>query len=343
MPGLPDHSILYDADCGFCTRSLARIMRWDRRGRLRAVPIQSEDGQRLLAPIPAERRLDSWHLVSPDGEIRSAGAAAPSLLRLLPGGRVPAALLDALPAATDAAYAWVAAHRDLLGRFLSLVLVAAVLAGCGSAVQEDSRLTVYAGLPATGSSERGERDALAGARRALADAGGEAAGVPVALEAVDAEVGPAGKAGWGQARVAAGARQATRDSTAIAYIGRREPAATRVSAPITNEADLLEVSTGPLPDDSSGTTAGTGGGVDLQPSGERTLGTVFGRDPGAELRPGAYDYGYEAMAVILDSIERAEDPLSRADVTAAFLATADRESELGTYSIGADGGPAYAP
>lgn len=50
--------------------------------------------------------------------------------------------------------------------------------------------------------------------------------------------------------------------------------------------------------------------------------------------PGRYAaYGYEAMAVILDSIERADDPLDRADVIEAFFATADRESILGTYSI----------
>jgi branched-chain amino acid transport system substrate-binding protein len=44
-------------------------------------------------------------------------------------------------------------------------------------------------------------------------------------------------------------------------------------------------------------------------------------------------YGYEAMAVVLDSIERAEDPRDRSAVTDAFFATADRDSVLGTYSI----------
>lgn len=53
-----------------------------------------------------------------------------------------------------------------------------------------------------------------------------------------------------------------------------------------------------------------------------------GRGPG---RWGAY--GYEAMALVLDSIERADDPLDRASVRDAFFATTDRESVLGTYSI----------
>jgi branched-chain amino acid transport system substrate-binding protein len=44
-------------------------------------------------------------------------------------------------------------------------------------------------------------------------------------------------------------------------------------------------------------------------------------------------YGYEAMAVVLDSIDRADDPLDRGSVVDAFFATTDRESVLGTYSI----------
>jgi hypothetical protein len=51
-------------------------------------------------------------------------------------------------------------------------------------------------------------------------------------------------------------------------------------------------------------------------------------------RPGRYAaYGYEAMAVILDSIERASDPADRSAVIDAFFETTDRESVLGTYSI----------
>jgi branched-chain amino acid transport system substrate-binding protein len=54
--------------------------------------------------------------------------------------------------------------------------------------------------------------------------------------------------------------------------------------------------------------------------------------------PGRYAaYGYEAMAVILDSIDRASDPADRAAVIDAFFATADRDSILGTYSIADNG------
>lgn len=112
-------AVLYDRDCGFCRWSLDKVLAWDRRRLLRPVAIQSEEGQRLLAPVPAERRLDSWHLVT-DGEIRSAGAAAPPLFAVLPGGRPIAAVLGRFPAATERAYRWVADHRGPLARLLRI-------------------------------------------------------------------------------------------------------------------------------------------------------------------------------------------------------------------------------
>jgi predicted DCC family thiol-disulfide oxidoreductase YuxK len=112
-------AVLYDSDCGFCKWALDKILAWDRRGRLQPVAIQSEEGVRLLAGIPAERRLDSWHLVS-GGEVKSAGAAAPDLFAALPGGRPLAAVLRSAPRLTDRAYRWVAEHRDLLARLLRI-------------------------------------------------------------------------------------------------------------------------------------------------------------------------------------------------------------------------------
>lgn len=54
----------------------------------------------------------------------------------------------------------------------------------------------------------------------------------------------------------------------------------------------------------------------------------YGREPGRYAA-----YGYEAMAVILDSIDRADDPEDRGSVVDAFFETGNRESVLGTYSI----------
>jgi predicted DCC family thiol-disulfide oxidoreductase YuxK len=344
MAGPSDHAILYDADCGFCTRMLDRIMRRDRRGRLRAVPIQAEEGQRLLCKMPAARRLDSWHLVLPDGEVVSGGAAGPPLLRLLPGGALPAALLATFPAVTEVGYRWIANHREQLGRLSGLVL-ALVVVGCGSAVQEDSELTVYLSAPLRGAEAGDGRDAAAGARQALERAGGEAGGVGVTLEVLDdTERSPApGGPGWTQARVAANARTATEDSTSIAYLGELSSDATRASAPITNDAGVVQVSPGPVEPELLAEPGGNGVPDLFQPSGERTLVALLDpADAPPSGRRGYRGYGFEAMALVLDAIGRAEDPLSRADVTAAVLATADRDSELGTYSIDPRGLASFA-
>ena len=115
-----DHTILYDSDCGFCKWSLDKILLWDRDDRLRPVAIQSDEGQELLAGIPSERRLDSWHLVEPGGRVVSAGAGAPPLARVLPGGRPLAFVLSSFPGTTERAYRFVAGHRDWFARRLGI-------------------------------------------------------------------------------------------------------------------------------------------------------------------------------------------------------------------------------
>lgn len=55
-------------------------------------------------------------------------------------------------------------------------------------------------------------------------------------------------------------------------------------------------------------------------------------------KPGPYSiYGYEAGKLILDVLDRAEDPTDRASVMAAMFETDNRDSILGNYSINEDG------
>ena len=54
------------------------LLRRDPGGRLRVATIQGAEGERLLAAIPPERRLASWHLVDDDGRLRSGGAGLPT-------------------------------------------------------------------------------------------------------------------------------------------------------------------------------------------------------------------------------------------------------------------------
>jgi predicted DCC family thiol-disulfide oxidoreductase YuxK len=111
-------AILYDGECGFCAWALAWLLRWDRARTLRPVPIQSEEGARLLADISEEQRLASWHVRDERGARHSGAAAFAPVLERLPGGSPLAALATSSPRASEAAYAWVARHRSGLGRLV---------------------------------------------------------------------------------------------------------------------------------------------------------------------------------------------------------------------------------
>ena len=110
--------LVFDSDCGFCRWALERVLAHDRHERLRPVALQDPEADKLLAAIAPAERAASWHLVTPDRRVHSAGAAFPPLLRLLPGGRPLAALAAAFPGATEHGYRVLARNRGRLGRLL---------------------------------------------------------------------------------------------------------------------------------------------------------------------------------------------------------------------------------
>jgi predicted DCC family thiol-disulfide oxidoreductase YuxK len=110
--------VLYDADCGFCRVCVAAVLAWDRRRALRPVALQDPAAVRLLPDMAEEERMESWHLVDPVGEVSSAGAAFPPLLRQLPGGAPLATLFARFPRAAERGYRWVAECRGPIGRAL---------------------------------------------------------------------------------------------------------------------------------------------------------------------------------------------------------------------------------
>ena len=111
-------TVLYDEDCGFCKWSLDKILTWDRAKRIRPVAIQSEEGDRLLAGVAPDARLDSMHAVTLDGRVWSGGQAVRVILAELPGGSLLASIAAAFPGATEWIYRLVARHRNRLGRLL---------------------------------------------------------------------------------------------------------------------------------------------------------------------------------------------------------------------------------
>jgi predicted DCC family thiol-disulfide oxidoreductase YuxK len=111
-------AVLYDRDCGFCRCSLAQLLAVDRHATLRPVALGTPEADALLADLTPEERAASWHLIAPDGRRWSAGAAAAPLVRLLPGGSLPATALETAPKTTERAYRWVADHRSTLSRLI---------------------------------------------------------------------------------------------------------------------------------------------------------------------------------------------------------------------------------
>jgi predicted DCC family thiol-disulfide oxidoreductase YuxK len=110
--------LLFDEDCGFCRWATDRVLRWDRGGTLRALPIQSEEGDRLLDGMDDGRKRSSWHLAWPGGRVDSGGAAVAPLAHLLPLGGPLALIARSFPTATDALYRMIARHRTGLARLV---------------------------------------------------------------------------------------------------------------------------------------------------------------------------------------------------------------------------------
>ena len=113
--------LLYDRDCGVCRTLLGAVLAWDRDQRLRPVALQSAEAASLLADMPAEQRMRSWHLRGAHG-LRSGGAAFPDLFSLLPGGAPLAALTARARGPSERAYRLVADNRSRLSRLVPGVL-----------------------------------------------------------------------------------------------------------------------------------------------------------------------------------------------------------------------------
>jgi branched-chain amino acid transport system substrate-binding protein len=110
--------------------------------------------------------------------------------------------------------------------------------GGGGGGGDDKTLTIYVSAPLHGERATEGRAIVDGARLALAEAGGRVGGVGVKAVYLDDTRG----GGWSIARTAENARRAAEDASAIGYIGDVDSGATRVSLPITNQAEMVQIS-----------------------------------------------------------------------------------------------------
>ncbi|MEX2274409.1 MAG: DUF393 domain-containing protein [Actinomycetota bacterium] len=110
--------VLYDEDCGLCRWSVDRVLDWDRFGRVRVTPIQSEEGSRLLHEVADDGRLHSMHVVDRAGAVYSGGGAVAVLLHSLPFGSPLAWVAERAPRLTERLYRLVADNRTRLGNIV---------------------------------------------------------------------------------------------------------------------------------------------------------------------------------------------------------------------------------
>ena len=94
MDESPYH-LVYDGACDLCQRLCRSVQQADRRHRLHAVTFGDPLAAQLLAALPPEQWRNTFHLVSPDGSLKSGDAAMPEIVRLLPFGRPLAWLMTA--------------------------------------------------------------------------------------------------------------------------------------------------------------------------------------------------------------------------------------------------------
>ncbi|MBO0889071.1 DUF393 domain-containing protein [Candidatus Bathyarchaeota archaeon] len=91
--------VLYDADCGMCTRFKKTIKLLDGHRNLTFMSIDRAEQIGLLDSLPDSRRHSSFHLVRPDKRVESGEKALPDLIRLLPAGRLVFRVILSIPAA----------------------------------------------------------------------------------------------------------------------------------------------------------------------------------------------------------------------------------------------------
>jgi predicted DCC family thiol-disulfide oxidoreductase YuxK len=110
--------VLYDADCGICTRSASILRRLDRGRHLRLVPLQRPPS---LPDLPSEAELaEAMHVRDPSGRWFRGGEAVIRIAAALPSLRLIAwtARLPGVPGLMDVGYRLVARNRQSLSRLL---------------------------------------------------------------------------------------------------------------------------------------------------------------------------------------------------------------------------------
>jgi branched-chain amino acid transport system substrate-binding protein len=149
--------------------------------------------------------------------------------------------------------------------------------GGGGSKASGSTLTIYSSLPLQGDGRPQSEDVVRGEQLALEKSGGKAGSYKIKYVSLDDATAATGK--WEPGKVSENARKAVGDDNTIAYLGEFNSGGSAISAPLLNEAGILQVSP-------SNTYVGLtrsegaekGEPQKYQPSGSKTFGRVVPAD-----------------------------------------------------------------
>src|SRR5256885_5856718 len=91
------HVLVYDKDCGNCSRFKRIVDFLDAHKRLDYLSLTEADDFGLLDSVPRSRRHRSFHIIYRGGRIISGSAAVPDLISMIPSGHVAAFLIRHAP------------------------------------------------------------------------------------------------------------------------------------------------------------------------------------------------------------------------------------------------------
>ena len=106
--------LVFDGNCGFCTRAVYALQRWDRRGRVRALPLQGSRVLELTGVTREQALREVWWIGADDARMGGAEAVTAALATAL---GIPLLRLFRVPGVRPLAarvYRWVAEHRYML-------------------------------------------------------------------------------------------------------------------------------------------------------------------------------------------------------------------------------------
>jgi predicted DCC family thiol-disulfide oxidoreductase YuxK len=108
-------TLIFDGECGFCTRTRDLLVRLDRRHRVSTVPFQGQ-GVAEQSGIPARDLAESVYWLDDDGAKYSGAQAANAALSAALGNDLPLRIyrVPGMRRLQEAVYRWVADNRHRL-------------------------------------------------------------------------------------------------------------------------------------------------------------------------------------------------------------------------------------